>query len=424
MCMSALPLRPSPQQQLCFIHIFKTAGTSLLEYLHSQFAPDQVSPFCFWTPRNHWSAAEQANLDVDLRPYSLITGHYFYAQIAPFVTNPHYITMLRDPIERTISGYAQQQRVEGAIHAAEANQLALRDFVRDATTSRLTNNLQTRVFGGALRGTPRHPRDLMQMGEDWQAMDLALAKARLDECAVVGFTEHFAESLQLLSYRFGWAPPPSQIHLNQAPSKSVALDDETLSVLHEVNRADIELYAHGLKRFQKEYHEMLQQLLTTHHYQVVSQQYNPKQRHFRYDAASPMAGTGWYVHEHDDQGYWRWSGPQNRSTIAMPSVIHATTRSVTVDIVLRYIIDEQVLNRLTVTINGQALTITNRSLRDGHWHIKAHIALAREWQTHHQDWQAKTALHYDELAIVVPHTQHVGDRHLGVALSHVVVASQ
>ncbi|MFN5060322.1 MAG: sulfotransferase family 2 domain-containing protein [Chloroflexota bacterium] len=422
--MSALPLRPSPQQQLCFIHIFKTAGTSLLDYLHSQFAPNQISPFCFWTPRNHWSAAEQANLDVDLRPYSLITGHYFYAQIAPFVTNPHYITMLRDPVERTISGYAQQQRVEGAIHAAEANQLALRDFVRDATTSRLTNNLQTRVFGGGLRGIPRHPRDLMQMGEDWQAMDLALAKARLDECAVVGFTEHFAESLHLLSYRFGWTPPPSQIHLNQAPSKSVALDAETLSVLHEVNRADIELYAHGLKRFQKEYHEMLQQLLTTHHYQVVSQQYNPAQRHFRYEAAAPMAGTGWYAHEHDEYGYWRWSGPQTMSTIAMSSIIHPTTRSVTVDIVLRYVIDEQVLNGLTVTINGQALAITNRALRDGHWHIRAHTKLARDWQIQRQAWQAKTALHYDELSIVVPHTQQVGERHLGVALSHVVVTSQ
>jgi len=422
--MNVHPLRPSPHQQLCFIHIFKTAGTSLLDYLHSQFGPDQISPFCFWTPRNHWSETEQANLEVDLRPYSLITGHYFYAQITPFVTNPHYITILRDPIERTISGYAQQQRVEGAIHAEEANQLALRDFVRDATTSRLTNNLQTRVFGGGLRGTPRHPRDLMQMGEDWHAMDLELAKARLDECVVVGFTEHFEESLRLLSYRFGWAPPPSQIHLNQAPSKSVALDDETLSVLHDVNRADIELYAHGLKRFQKEYHTMLQQLMTTHHYQVISQQYNPHQRHFRYDAHAPMAGTGWYAHEHDVHGYWRWSGPSTQATIAMPSVLHATTRSVTVELVLRYVIDEQVLTGLSMSLNGQQLPITNRTLRDGNWHITATTKLARDWQLQRQAWQAKTALHYDELTIVTPHTQHVGDRHLGVALRHVVVTSQ
>jgi thymidylate synthase ThyX len=112
------------------------------------------------------------------------------------------------------------------------------------------------------------------------------------------------------------------------------------------------------------------------------------------------------------------------STIAMSSIIHPTTRSVTVDIVLRYVIDEQVLNGLTVTINGQALAITNRALRDGHWHIRAHTKLARDWQIQRQAWQAKTALHYDELSIVVPHTQQVGERHLGVALSHVVVTSQ
>ncbi|MFZ9857629.1 MAG: sulfotransferase family 2 domain-containing protein [Roseiflexaceae bacterium] len=418
------PLRPSPQQQLCFIHIFKTAGTSLLEYLQSQFSPDQISPFCFWTPRNHWSDVEQASLDIDLRPYSLVTGHYFYAQIAPFVTNPYYITMLRDPIERTISGYAQQQRVEDAIHAEEANQLALRDFIRDATTSRLTNNLQTRVFGGGLRGTPRHPRDLMQMGEDWHALDLELAKARLDECVVVGFTEHFAESLHLLSYRFGWGAPPRQIHLNQAPNKSVDLDDETRSVLHEVNRADIELYAHGLKRFQKEYHEMLHQLLTSHHYQVISQQYNPQQRQFRYDAAAPMAGTGWYAHEHDEHGYWRWSGPETQSTIAMPSIMHATTQSVTVEIVLRYVIDEQVFTGLGVSINGQSLSITRRAIHDGHWHITATTKLTREWHQQRHAWQTKTALYYDELAIVVPHTQHISERHLGVALSQVIVTSQ
>jgi hypothetical protein len=108
----------------------------------------------------------------------------------------------------------------------------------------------------------------------------------------------------------------------------------------------------------------------------------------------------------------------------MPSIIHPTTRTVTVDIVLRYVIDEQVLNGLIVTLNGQALTITNRTLRDGHWHINAHAKLARDWQTHHHTWQAKTALHYDELAIVVPHTQQVGDRHLGIALSQVVLTSQ
>ena len=422
--MSVYPLRPSPQHQLCFIHIFKTAGTSLLEYLQSQFAPDQISPFCFWTPRNEWSAAEQAGLDVDLRPYSLITGHYFYAQIAPFVTNPYYITMLRDPIERTISGYAQQQRGDGAIHADEANRLALRDFVRDATTSRLTNNLQTRVFGGALRGTPRHPRDLMQMGEDWHAMDLELAKARLDECVVVGFTEHFAESLQLLSYRFGWAPPPSQIHLNQAPSKSIELDNDTLAVLHEVNRADIELYAYGLKRFQKDYHTMLNRLLTTHHYQVISQQYNPNQRRFSYEAQAPMAGTGWYAHEHDEHGYWRWSGPATHATIAMPSVIHAHTRSVTVELILRYVIDEQALSGLQLTLNGLSIPMTSRTLRDGHWHITATLKLPRDWQVQRQTWQVKTALYYDELAIVTPHTQVVGDRSLGVALSRVTVQSQ
>lgn len=422
--MSVHPLRPSPQHQLCFIHIFKTAGTSLLDYLHSQFTPNQISPFCFWTPRNEWSATEQAGLDVDLRPYSLITGHYFYAQIAPFVTNPYYITMLRDPIERTISGYAQQQRGDGAIHADEANRLALRDFVRDTTTSRLTNNLQTRIFGGALRGTPRHPRDLMQMGEDWHALDLELAKARLDECVVVGFTEHFAESLQLLSYRFGWAPPPSQIHLNQAPSKSIEIDDDTLSVLHEVNRADSELYAYGLKRFQKDYHTMLNRLLTTHHYQVISQQYDPHQRRFSYDAHAPMAGTGWYAHEHDEHGYWRWSGPTTHATIAMPSVIHTHSRSVTVEVVLRYVIDEQAFSGLQLTLNGLSLPITSRTLRDGHWHITATLKLPRDWQVQRQTWQAKTALYYDEFAIVTPHTQVVGNRHLGVALSRVTVQSQ
>lgn len=422
--MHRMQLQTSPHQQLCFIHIFKTAGTSLLEYLHSQFTPDQISPFCFWTPRNHWSVEEQATLDVDLRPYSLITGHYFYAQIAPFVTNPHYITVLRDPIERTISGYAQQQRGEGAIHAEEANRLALREFVRDATTSRLTNNLQTRVFGGSLRGTPRHPRDLMHMGEDWHTLDLELAKARLDECAVVGITEHFDESLRMMSYQFGWAPPPQQIHLNQAPSKTVALDEETQAILHEVNRADIEFYAYGLKRFQKDYHTMLQQLLGTHHYHVISQQYNPAQRLFVYEAHMPMAGRGWYAHEHDADGYWRWSGESTHATIALPSIVHAQTRSIVVELSVRYVVDEAVLHGLTLMFNEQPLTITARTMANGHWHITATSKITREWTSQRQAWQQKTAVHYDELTIITPHTHHVGNRSLGIALSSVSIKSQ
>ena len=107
----------------------------------------------------------------------------------------------------------------------------------------------------------------------------------------------------------------------------------------------------------------------------------------------------------------------------MPSVIHPNTRTVTVDLVLRYVIDEQVLSGLQLTLNGQPLAITRRTLRDGHWHITATLKLPRDWQMQRQIWQAKTALYYDELAIVTPRTQVVGDRSLGVALSQVTVQS-
>src|SRR5260370_13102886 len=89
--------------QVYFLHIPKTAGTSFTGLLQSNFEPDRVFPY------------HLVHFLIDASPerlatYQLFTGHFFYSLHLLLPRMPIYLTFLRDPVERTISHYAQIKR--------------------------------------------------------------------------------------------------------------------------------------------------------------------------------------------------------------------------------------------------------------------------------------------------------------------------
>jgi len=93
-----MPITPAPEQtsSLFFLHIPKTAGVSLTQYLADQYPSDHVFP------KRDWNTLTHSDLEA-LSKFRLIVGH-FDARIISFIPKNHKRAIfLRNPIARTIS---------------------------------------------------------------------------------------------------------------------------------------------------------------------------------------------------------------------------------------------------------------------------------------------------------------------------------
>ena len=273
---------------LFFLHIPKTAGLSLISLLDAQYPLNQIFPFhSASTPEvfQNFSPEEFAQ-------YRLVRGHYrFGSQDREVYRNisqtPVIITVLRDPISRTVSAYNHIRKrkmitvLPGRIEIKEASS-ALQDFGRflmkkqdfGEEVSRLSLeeyvchpqfqdrvvNRQTRMIVGAVKGLPLDKKNSSSLSQE--AM-LTLAKERLEQFAFVGVTEMFRESLQLLTYTFGWEPvfniPELNTGLQTNPFEGIP--ESTLEEIRKRTKLDAELHSYAKDLFTQRYSSMLNELL-------------------------------------------------------------------------------------------------------------------------------------------------------------------
>lgn len=248
---------------LYYLHIPKTAGTSFTDIIirnfpaHSLFQP--IRPYDF----THASAeaAESARF---------VAGHWFY-DLAPIIKRKIvYVTMLRDPVERTISQYAQIKR--GTMKFANVQRVksqSLLEFVKDPDNLYMYANAQTRQLGTSVPtadmvvGLDDLKMEFFQRVLDFprtRAEDNALlepALERLESFAFVGLTERFDESLEVLCDTFGWALPAKSETLNISGNRPTDIPQEAIDIIHEHTRLDAKLYEAGKRIFENRYQQFL-----------------------------------------------------------------------------------------------------------------------------------------------------------------------
>ncbi|MCX6360796.1 MAG: sulfotransferase family 2 domain-containing protein [Armatimonadetes bacterium] len=210
---------------LYFLHIPKTAGTSVAEVLHRVYGSEQV------LPAYNWQQLSQLPRDVMSR-YRCIIGHlgplpYLLAG-RPLTT----ITVLRDPVERAISHieYVRQE-----IRAQTGNclehpvarhvDLPLEELLRVSEVRIALSNAQTRWLGmradasyvadGIDRSTvQRLHAQIREVGDDEL---LVRARAHLQSMAVVGVVHRMDETMAAICALLGVPAPERTPHVNSGP---------------------------------------------------------------------------------------------------------------------------------------------------------------------------------------------------------------
>lgn len=241
---------------LFFMHIPKTAGTTLFSLLESRFRAQEI--LSLKGPRLH--EALMSTAPADFNTYRLIRAHYDYSIYRYLPRKPVYVTMFRSPMERVISAYVAfvQNPNHWLSQKLSTKDLSLLEFVERPEAKAFVNNRQVRQLVGAVK------RDALGLSD--QAM-LEVAKARLDEFAFFGLLDRFDESIDLLRYTFGWPSFRGIEPLNVTDREGIALafDSDTRDRIEELNYLDQQLYLTADQIFEIRMRKMMLELRDADH---------------------------------------------------------------------------------------------------------------------------------------------------------------
>jgi hypothetical protein len=219
-----------------FVHVQKTAGTTLLIRLGEQFAPHEIYPDD--TDGDKFGIMPQMNVDhlVERWParrgdVRVIAGHFPLCTADLLGDEFTTFTVLREPVERTLSYLRHHRKLTPA-----DKHLSLEEIYADRDRfHRLVHNHMVKMFSL----TTDEMTAWFMTNVAFTPEHLERAKQRLTGVDVVGVQEHFERFCGELETRFGWDLGPPVI-ANDTEHEPVS--DAFRERIAEDNALDIELY--------------------------------------------------------------------------------------------------------------------------------------------------------------------------------------
>lgn len=242
-----------------FLHIPRTAGTTLASYLESGFHPRDVCDAYDWPEL--LALPEQSLAD-----YRLIRSHFGAMLIDLLPRPPAVVTMLRDPVGRAVSVWRYIRAHPS--HPAHPDFMRhgpdLLSFVRNAPPNVQARDLAVDKAPPELLSRIRASgsrQEIWRVVRGWTSRQpdlLERATDRLERCLAFGLVERFDESVHLLATRLGWRPPGALPRLNAAPPGDDSFEPsaEVVEAVLERDALDVELYAHARRRFELEWNSL------------------------------------------------------------------------------------------------------------------------------------------------------------------------
>jgi hypothetical protein len=227
---------PVPSQpRFLFVHLQKTGGTALFQRLREHFGPRGVYP----TPDEQGDVQAVTDLDflVDrLRVHGddvrVVTGHFPLCTTELLGGEFTTFTVLRDPVERTLSVLRRRQKAEERFHGMDLEDIYTDDSLRDIIRNHMVKMLSLTV--DEVTAAP------LVMPIEFDQARLERAKCNLrDRIDMFGFQEHFDDFCVDISNRFDWdLGAPRFANRTQRSPVSDALRER----ITEDNGFDRELY--------------------------------------------------------------------------------------------------------------------------------------------------------------------------------------
>jgi hypothetical protein len=221
-----------------FVHLMKTAGGTLLQQILANFAREEVYPAAGIDPdlrTANYSLDYLTGLPAErLRQVRVFTGHFPFVAVELLGMDLTTITIVRDPVERTLSYLRHCQRYHD-----QHRELSLEEIYDDPVFFPcFIENHQTKIFALTVEDRPESFMDVVEI----DARRLARAKENLERVDVIGLQERFDELLQALIAR--------------VQNRNISRTREELPAsfrrrIAEDNEADLELVEHARRLYER-----------------------------------------------------------------------------------------------------------------------------------------------------------------------------
>jgi hypothetical protein len=224
--------RERADSTLVFLHLQKCAGTTLHEIIKRQY-DRMYGTENLYPCQLHWWPHEDTVKNV-----LVFKGHFSYGQenqlLLPEGAIPRtYVTILRNPIDRVLSGYHFHFIRFKTFTKYEGEMISLTDFLKGNYL--INSNLMTYMLGG-------HQTNIDRAIENLHRFD------------IVGLAEEFDVFLKRLDKTLGWPTPYEYERCNVQPDRVKAedLDDEQMDIITKYNAFDFRLYEEAVRMVKNE----------------------------------------------------------------------------------------------------------------------------------------------------------------------------
>jgi ABC-2 type transport system ATP-binding protein len=402
------------------LFVLETPGVvhaGFLAAIERHFDPEHISPF-------HTRTELPPGARMALAPYRLISGAFFYDQMAQLLAQaPICATMLPPPLQCELAQVADRSDRDGQPALAALS------------------NRMTRMLGQCIPPDGSVPHDQAYLARPVEHSDFKRACDLLDSLAFVGLAARPHESLLLLWYTFGWMPD-QQLLLAQQPPDGAPIDPLVREEMEQLNRFDIELYERACRLFDERFDLMTRDLIDRYahtfaeelapplpvelHVGLLLRHYERRRaergepRGLRFTFDRPVPGTGWYGVEYNPQhGTFRWTGPDNRSTLQLPLDRELAESSLWLRCRILLASQASVLKSLRFFVNDRAVPMSQTRIWDGSILCEGPIPPIALTASSF----ATIRLEVDKTVIPSPsELAYQESRHLGVALSWIELA--
>jgi len=223
-----------------FIHIGKTAGTSFRKFLESNVSKP------YWGYGKLWNITDLKDIDkfIEKEPigmrifdyFDLFSEHFQYGLHHYLKTKEYqYITVLRDPIKRTISSYRYAKDREWISH-----DVSFIDWFKEQYDTLI--HYQINHISGA-------PFDL-----DVETKKNIAFKNMKSEKFLFGFTEHYNEFIDLCCNINNWVPEYKKTNISK--TRNDVTEKEKIEI-SKILEDEILFYNEALKIYNNKYKKFI-----------------------------------------------------------------------------------------------------------------------------------------------------------------------